>query len=148
MGEMRAHPSLRQEEAIRLLARGETLQNVANALGVRRETLWRWAQEPDFRRSLEESRAASAQLARDRLSGLLDLAVDCLHALLTDPKHPAHTRLLAAREVLNRAGPIAPEADRPSVDLSALTDDELDTWGQLLNKCSNPAARQVPARGR
>ena len=56
----------RRERALDLLLCGRTPSEVGAEVGVRRETVWRWSQEPDFTAELERRRALAGPAPRRR----------------------------------------------------------------------------------
>lgn len=134
--------SAKQHRAVELILCGSSLQKVADAIGVRRETLWRWRRSPEFRAQLEAERAHRLREACARLEQLIPTAVAALEDLMVNPVHPASVRLSAARDLLDRAG-VRTDAiasfrntERPGYDLSKLSVVELHRFRELAIKCS------------
>lgn len=80
------------------LACGATICETAAAVGVDEKTLYRWRQNPAFRRRVARLRDAAIQDALGRLTASLTKAADTLVALLDSPD--PKVRLSAARELL------------------------------------------------
>lgn len=97
--------------AIRLLAEGRSRDEVARAVGALPRTLATWEQDEDFRALLACLR--ENRRARDALAALDDLTPVAIAALrrALDGDDDA-LALRAAREVLERVGPLA---ERPAV---------------------------------
>ena len=94
----------KQQRALDLLLAGHATTAVAAMVGVRRETIWRWTQDPDFaaevsRRQAERRLAIHAELD----AGVLE-AVQMLRGLVADPEAPAGARVRAATALMDRAG--------------------------------------------
>ena len=94
----------KQQGALDLLLAGHPTTEVAALVGVRRETLWRWTQDPAFaaevsRRQAERRQATHAELD----AGVLE-AVQKLRGLVADPEAPAGARVRAATARMDRAG--------------------------------------------
>lgn len=84
-----------QLQAIELLVKGLNLGCVADTIDVRRETLWRWRQEPVFRAAWAEQREALRESIRDRMAELVNRSLDIIEAELTSaPSYAARQRQL------------------------------------------------------
>lgn len=57
----------RRARAMEMLAGGKGMVETAAALGIGRNTLWRWTREPEFRRLLDEMRCDAVDAARRTL---------------------------------------------------------------------------------
>jgi murein DD-endopeptidase MepM/ murein hydrolase activator NlpD len=70
-----------QEQAILLLAKGETVTATAAAVGVTRQTVSEWLnRDADFRAELNRVRKETLDAGADRLRGMLQKALDALQA--------------------------------------------------------------------
>jgi hypothetical protein len=56
-----------QEKAVELLAAGQTVGDVASAVGVHRVTLWEWARLPAFHRAQDQLRREAWRAAENRM---------------------------------------------------------------------------------
>ena len=92
----------RQRRAALLLAAGTAQTIASREVGVRRETLWRWAQLPAFIALVDSLQREVASDARRRLSSAAVKAVETLVGLLSADDD--RIRLTAARDVLDRVG--------------------------------------------
>ena len=92
----------RRARAVELWAEGKTNTQVAAALGVSRESAWRWRQEPEVAAALSRFHSESRSAASARLLCALPTALDVLVSVMSDITAPAGTRIRAAAEVLSR----------------------------------------------
>jgi|LSQX01.1.fsa_nt_gb murein DD-endopeptidase MepM/ murein hydrolase activator NlpD len=70
-----------QEQAILLLAKGETVTATAAAVGVTRQTVSEWLnRDADFRAELNRVRKETLDAGADKLRGMLQKALDALQA--------------------------------------------------------------------
>lgn len=93
----------KQYIAMDLLLMGKSTEEVGKAVGVRRETVWRWTKDPDFAAKIDEARAER----RERLSiAIEDAAHRAAEVLVSglDDSAPWGVRLRAAENILNRVG--------------------------------------------
>ncbi len=127
--------------AFEMLARGETIINVANTLGVGRETIRTWRDSPDgqaylqkVRRDREQAYTDAAEDAKRSLREGLWKATNVLIDML-DSDMP-NERMRAALEVLDRSGVLRGEQLHVTggVDLSKLSDEELANLDALRKK--------------
>ena len=73
-------------------------------VGVRRETIWRWTQDPAFAAEVSRRQAERRQAIHSELdAGVLE-AVQMLRGLVADPEAPAGARVRAATALMDRAG--------------------------------------------
>ena len=90
--------ALGQEQlaAIELLLRGVSVPQAAEELGVHRATIYRWRADAPFRDELNRRQQELRRLAAERLTALLDPAINVLVSELSEPKtaHRAATALL------------------------------------------------------
>ncbi len=72
--------------------------------GLRRETIWRWTQDPAFAAEVSRRQAERRQAIHSELdAGVLE-AVQMLRGLVADPEAPAGARVRAATALMDRAG--------------------------------------------
>lgn len=92
-----------QREGARLAAQGCTGRAIAEALGVRQETVSRWRKLPAWQAALDAMLAEARSALSGRLMDMSEAALDRLERLLDYP-HDAGVRLRAAVAVLQLAG--------------------------------------------
>jgi hypothetical protein len=94
----------KQQRALDLLLAGHATTAVAAQVGVRRETIWRWTQDPAFAAEVSRRQAERRQAIHSELdAGVLE-AVQMLRGLVVDPEAPAGARVRAATALMDRAG--------------------------------------------
>lgn len=92
----------RQSQAIVLMAQGQPLSEVAQAIGVSANTLFRWKAEELFKAALDKTtQQIQAEVEREIRKGVL-LAAKKLTGIMLDEESPRHTQLQAAEQILNR----------------------------------------------
>ncbi len=126
-----------RHKAAELLLAGYSIPEAAAQLGRRRETVWRWAQDPVVAGWISEQRQARRLTVASALDDAALEAVRLLRSVLNDPGQPGSVRVRAAAELLDRAGVTSPVAvevrSSPApvrVDLSDLTGPELDALAE------------------
>ena len=78
-----------QQQAIALIASGARLRVVVETLGIRRETLWRWRQMPEFKRVYQERQALLRAEMAEQMGEVMRMALAALErdlARVDDPK--------------------------------------------------------------
>jgi hypothetical protein len=86
---------------ITALTEGLNSTDAAAQAGVHRNTIANWRRNSlFFREALADAQYDRALLFRDKLEGMLDLAVETIHTLLTDPETSPSVRLKAALFIL------------------------------------------------
>ena len=94
----------KKQRALDLLLAGHATTAVAAEVGVRRETIWRWTQDPAFAAEVSRRQAERRQAIHSELdAGVLE-AVQMLRGLVADPEAPAGARVRAATALMDRAG--------------------------------------------
>jgi hypothetical protein len=73
----------RQEQAIAALLEHATLEAAAHAVGVGKNTLWRWNKSPAFQARFQEARARLLDSTVDRLQNASGEAVEALRRALS-----------------------------------------------------------------
>lgn len=104
--------SVKQEQAIELLVEGKTVTEVAEEVGVTRQTVSEWKNhDPVFVAEFNRRRSEMWEGGRERLRSLLDRAVEVLEKDLDgpDPK----LRQIAAVHILKAVGVYGKENFRP-----------------------------------
>lgn len=124
-----------QGRAAGMLAAGNTVGDVANALGVDRATVWRWRQVPEFQEHANELRRLTWRAAADRMRQNAALAAEVLASILADPLAAPRYRVAAARVVLGAAGPLFPpvvETTSDSVESRGIPAVVVNDWRDIL----------------
>jgi transcriptional regulator with XRE-family HTH domain len=82
-----------QEQAILLLASGETVTATADAVGVSRQTISEWAnRDPDFIAALNRIRQETLDAGADRLRNMVGAALDAVEAGMNSEELSAKDR--------------------------------------------------------
>lgn len=97
----------KRQRAVELLLAGKTHAEVGEALGVRRETIWKWTQNAEVAAELHCRRQARQELVGDLLDAAAVEALQTLQALMVAPEVPPAVRVRAAAQLLDRAGVVA-----------------------------------------
>jgi hypothetical protein len=87
-----------QRLAVELLVSGRTFASIAQQLGVDVRTIYRWRQEPAFKRTLAALRKQDWGEIAQRLHGMVQPALDVVEQHLAG--HRDHVRLRTALSVL------------------------------------------------
>ena len=74
----------KQRLAIDLIILGRGYGDIAHSIGVDRKTLYRWRMDAPFVEALDELRRLVWSAAADRLTAMVEPAIDILHENLTD----------------------------------------------------------------
>lgn len=77
-----------QNQAIDLLMAGHTPCNIADQLGVHRQTLWRWRKLPAFQQVQRELLARRRDEMRDEIREIMRLSMVALRRELVDAENP------------------------------------------------------------
>ena len=94
-----------QEKAITFILGGFTDQQVAEQVGVVRQTVWRWRnQDPDFIAELNERRQELWAAQKERLRSMIEPALDALEERVKKSNYPTDYRLSAAVHILHAVG--------------------------------------------
>ena len=91
----------RQLAALPYLTASVSLSESARLAGVGRTTLYRWLEDPEFRRELERLRGEAAALARVELQGLMLKGIVVLAEAMEDPN--LYVRVRGAQAALSLA---------------------------------------------
>ncbi len=127
-----------------LLAEGHQLSSVARALELPRTTVLDWRDSPEGQRLLDEARKtreaklaegrdAAARILRDAAPRAAQRLVDALAA--PPPASTAAAEAVLARVGLPRSSKVEMTTE-PSLDLSALTDEEFAAYEALTAKAA------------
>jgi hypothetical protein len=108
--------STQQLAVICALSSGATPTAAADQAGVHRNTILNWRRNClPFQYGLANAQYDRALYFRERMEAEFDLAIQCLHQILADPKAPAFVRLKAALAVIQ--GATTPPAPKKEVHL-------------------------------
>ena len=96
--------SSKQIAVICALSSGATMTDAAEQAGIHRNTIPNWRRNDlAFQYAIAHAQYDRALLFREKAEALIDLAVQTLQQILTDPKAPAGVRLKAALAVIELA---------------------------------------------
>lgn len=94
-----------QEQAILLLASGETVTATADAVGVSRQTISEWAnRDPDFIAALNRIRQETLDAGADRLRNMVGAALDAVEAGMNSEELSAKDRASLGMALLKQVG--------------------------------------------
>jgi hypothetical protein len=93
----------RKERAIEALLTCDTLSQAARTVGIGDVTLWRWLQEPGFKKAFREAKRRVLDEALTSLQKSTGKAISTLLAIMEDKDKPASARVTAARAILETA---------------------------------------------
>jgi hypothetical protein len=147
--------STQQLAVICALSSGATTAAAADQAGVHRNTILNWRRNClPFQHGLAHAQYDRALYFRERMEAEFDLAIQCLHQILADPRAPASVRLKAALAVINVAA--TPPAPKKEVQLDIekivstshpepVTLDQLKSAPPVHNNAQPDAAPEPPA---
>ena len=131
--------SRQQQQVIDALSDGVNSTDAAAQAGVHRNTIANWRRNSlFFREALADAQYDRALLFRDQTEQRLDLALETLDAVLSDPKASAATRLKAALFIIGNACTPPPPRNYPPVEVS-------EVHQQIVHPVHNNAQRPAPA---
>ena len=137
---MSTKTELKKRQAIPLFLMGKTESQVAEAIGVSRQTIWKWKRHEDFNHEIAE---AGEQLLAEHtvaVSELVERSITAMFELLGSANDSV--KLKVAMTVLNSAAqwqrPAAPGHDAAA---KALMEDQLQAMSQL-NQWQDQFAKQ------
>ena len=94
-----------QEQAILLLASGETVTATADAVGVSRQTVSEWVnRDPDFIAALNRIRQETLDAGADRLRNMVGAALDAVEAGFDSEELSAKERAALGMALLKNVG--------------------------------------------
>ena len=92
---------IRQQKAIQALLETGTIKEASEVCGIPQPTLFRWFQEPDFRREYQKARGRLLELAISQIQKICGEAVKVLQTIMNDEKMAGAVRVSAVRAVLD-----------------------------------------------
>ena len=96
--------SLKQQQALHLMLAGYSIPETAEKIGVRRETVWRWLQKPNFLMQLQrEQNSRKVALGFALIEGAAE-AIQALRLIVTNDSINPMARVKASKELLERCG--------------------------------------------
>ncbi len=93
----------KQHIALDFMIMGKSPSEVAAAVGVCRETVWRWTKDPDFAAALADARTERRERLQVAIEDAAVRAAEVLAAGLDDSV-PWNVRIRVAESILDRAG--------------------------------------------
>ena len=94
----------KQQRALELILAGHSVTDIASQVGVRRETVWRWRNDPSFASEVSIRQAQRRQSIHDELDAGVIESVRMLRGLVADTNAPPGARVRAATTLMDRAG--------------------------------------------
>ena len=88
----------------KLILAGHSVTDIAAQVGVRRETVWRWRNDPYFASEVSVRQAQRRQCIHDELDAGVIESVRMLRGLVADTDAPPGARVRAATALMDRAG--------------------------------------------
>jgi hypothetical protein len=108
--------SVQQLAVICALSSGATMNVAADQAGVHRNTIANWRRNSlPFQQGFAHAQYDRALYYREKVEDLIDLAIQSLHDILSDPKAPPSVKLKAALAVITTAS--MPPAPKKQVEL-------------------------------
>ena len=93
-----------QQRALELILAGHSVTDIASQVGVRRETVWRWRNDPSFASEVSVRQGQRRQSIHDELDAGVIESVRMLRGLVADTDAPPGARVRAATALMDRAG--------------------------------------------
>ena len=94
-----------QEQALLLLASGETVTRTAEAVGVSRQTCSEWVnRDPDFIAALNSMRQETLDAGADKLRGMVEKALDAVEAGFDSEELSAKDKASLGMALLKQVG--------------------------------------------
>jgi len=93
-----------QQRALELILAGHSVTDIAAQVGVRRETVWRWRNDPSFAYEVSVRQGQRRQAIHDELDAGVIESVRMLRGLVADTDAPPGARVRAATALMDRAG--------------------------------------------
>ena len=95
----------KQQRALERILAGHSVTDIAAQVGVRRETVWPWRNDPSFAGEVSVRQAQRRQSIHDELDAGVIESVRMLRGLVADTAAPPGARVRAATALMDRAGP-------------------------------------------
>lgn len=114
---------------------GETYQEMADALGVDRRTVAKWADDPAILADVEEMRAEVRARLVNRTAKLATRAINVHAEIMDNTDAPEAVRLAAAKNILDRFAPAATVSEvkvTGALDLGRTDDADLEARARAL----------------
>ena len=99
-----------QQRALEPILAGHSVTDIASQVGVRRETVWRWRNDPSFASEVSVRQTQRRQSIHDELDAGVIESVRMLRGLVADTDAPPGARVRAATALMDRAGLTPPYA--------------------------------------
>lgn len=132
-----------QMRALDLVIVGTKIVDIANEIGVTRETVSRWINDnPIFIATLNEKRRELYQASQDRMLRMLDTAYDTLFELLGEDSPPtvrlraAQTVIQMCNEIKDNVGPAEPDEVAHELNNQAALKEQGMELDRLINEMS------------
>jgi DNA-binding MurR/RpiR family transcriptional regulator len=93
----------KHHQAIAALIEHRTIREAAQDVGIGQATLFRWMQDPHFRRAYREAKRRVMDHTITQLQRASSEAVTNLQSIMNDTKNPPSARVTAARTILDMA---------------------------------------------
>ncbi len=107
-----------QIQVISALSDGANSTDAAAQAGVHRNTIASWRRNSlPFREALAHAQYDKAMFFREKAEDMVDLAFQAVHAILTDSKASASTRLKAAMFLIEKASTPPPQKEQVPLDI-------------------------------
>jgi hypothetical protein len=78
----------KQQRALELILAGHSVTDIAAQVGVRRETVWRWRQDPSFASEVDLRQSQRRQSIHDELDTWVIESVRMLRGMVADTDAP------------------------------------------------------------
>lgn len=136
--------TIQQLNAVELLIMGKTDREVADAIGVGRETICRWRlYHLGFQAALNTRRQEVWGAAADRLRSLSGRAVDILGEELDNPDHRMQAAIHVLRLAgLDKAGPPQGETDPEALLNDLARQRDCKCWTSVMSYAEREATRR------
>lgn len=122
----------RKIKLIELILAGENKTNIAKIIGISRQAVYDWLNDPEVIREMERTREEMLQAGKEKLTSRLDTYLDVLHKLATtstDKRTQASCAMYLTDRILGKVSTIieAPPEKKESLSHDILAA-ELDEW--------------------
>lgn len=93
----------RQRLAVRLLAQGRTIREVARSLNVSEKTIWNYRQQPAVQKAIVQQQTQLIEEGGGQSVTSIPQAMTCLQQILNDPEARDSDRIAASKAILGAA---------------------------------------------